>query len=186
MKDESKTKKQLTEELAKAHRRLADTAASESQCRIAEREHILFQHLIDQSSDAIFVIEPATSRILKVGEMACTNLGYSREELLGMTVKDIEVLLPDDISWKKKVEEVRKTGSMLMEGEHRRKDSTTFPVEVSIRYIDTEDEHYMVSVVRDMTGRKVAEKELRRSEARLREAQRMGNIGSWERNLLTD
>jgi PAS domain S-box-containing protein len=73
-----------------------------------------------------------------------------------------------------------------MAGEHRRKNGTTFPVDVSVRYIDSRGEHCLVCIVRDMTGRKETEEELRRSEARLREAQRVGNTGSWERNLLTD
>ena len=54
------------------------------------RELTLFRTLLDQSNDAIQVIDPETMRFLDVNERACVELGYSREELLSMTVFDID------------------------------------------------------------------------------------------------
>ena len=50
----------------------------------------LFRTLLDQSTDSITVIDPATLRFLDVNEKACTELGYGREELLTMKVNDID------------------------------------------------------------------------------------------------
>ena len=54
------------------------------------RELTLFRTLLDQSNDAIEVVDPETLRFLDVNERACVELGYSREELLSMTVYDID------------------------------------------------------------------------------------------------
>ena len=53
-------------------------------------ELTLFRALLDQSNDAIQVMDPETLRFLDVNERACVDLGYSREELLSMTVFDID------------------------------------------------------------------------------------------------
>ena len=74
-------------------------ASNEKQIKTARerermlRELTLFRTLLDQSNDAIQVMDPETMRFLDVNERACVELGYSREELLSMTVFDID---PDD------------------------------------------------------------------------------------------
>jgi len=128
----------------------------------------LFKKLINQLSDAIFVIDPETSRFLDVNDTACSNLGYSREELLNMSVVDIEAVIPNLSSWKEHVIEVQKKGYMIFEGEHKRKDGTRFPVEENVKIISQNDNDYMVAVVRDISQRKRAENALRESEAKYR------------------
>ncbi len=133
----------------------------------------LFRSLIDRSNDAIFVDDPQTGRILDVNDKACTSLGYAREELLNMQVFDIEAVLPDDFSWKEHVNEVTRKGYVVMEGRHRRRDGTTFPVEVNVSYTVIGKNSYTVAVARDITERKRAEEALRRAydelEIRVRE-----------------
>jgi len=53
---------------------------------------------------------------------------------------------------------------MFIEGRHKRKNQTTFPVEVSIKYILQNERNYIVAVARDISERKQAENELRASE----------------------
>ena len=120
----------------------------------AEEDSELFRNLIDESNDAIFVIEPETSRFFDVNDKSCSSLGYKREELLNMGVVDIEAVIPDDFSWEKHVKEVRKSGYVILEGGHRRKDGTTFPVEVNVKIITQKGKEYMIAVARDITERK--------------------------------
>jgi formate hydrogenlyase transcriptional activator len=125
-------------------------------------ELTLFRTLLDQSNDAIKVIDPETLRFLDVNEKACTELGYSRDELLSMTVPDID---PDaDESLLDRVrQQLRESGFVIMETVHRRKDGTTFPVEVNMRRVRL-DREYCVSISRDITDRKRAEERLREFE----------------------
>jgi len=128
----------------------------------AERSLTLFRTLIDQSNDAVEVVDPETLRFLDVNEKACKDLGYSREELLAMTVFDINPNV--DESTRAKVEErLRESGFVVRQGVHRRKDGSTFPVETSMKLVQL-DRSYVVTVSRDISDRKQAEEALRESE----------------------
>jgi PAS domain S-box-containing protein len=138
-----------------------------------------------RSNDAIFVNDPQSGLFIFVNDRACAGLGYDRGELLAMDVMDIEMTFPDSYSWEIHVNEMRQKGSLMLEGMHRRKDGTTFPVEANISYVALSNNEYMVAVVRDITERKQAAEELRLRERQLAESQRISHIGSWEHNLKT-
>ncbi|HEY5595462.1 MAG TPA: EAL domain-containing protein, partial [Nitrospiria bacterium] len=115
----------------------------------------LFRVLIDRSNDAIEVVDPETGRFLDINEKAWRDLGYSREELLSLSVPDIDPTVAPS-SFPMIMEKLRKSGFIIWEGYHRRKDGSTFPVEVNIKYVQL-DRDYVVTVVRDITERKQAE-----------------------------
>jgi PAS domain S-box-containing protein len=124
-------------------------------------ELTLFRTLLDQSNDAILVTDPETLRFLDSNERAWAELGYSREELLSMTVFDID---PDIASVRTRVDQqLRQTGCAIIERAHRRKDGTTFPVELNLHRVRL-DREYDVAVARDITARKRAEERLREFE----------------------
>lgn len=127
----------------------------------------LFRTLIDHSNDAVEVIDPETLQFLDVNEKACKDLGYTREELLSMGVPDIDLSL-EPTACSTRLERVQKTGFALFESRHRRKDGSTFPVEVSIRCMES-DRTYMVAIARDISDRKQAEEAIRESEDRYRD-----------------
>ena len=135
--------------------------------RQAEESLQLFRTLIDHSDDGIEVIDPETAQYLDINQIACGRLGYTREEMLSMKVYDIETTLNNAASWPAHAEKLRLTGSFIGEGTHRRKDGSTFPVEVNVHYLQ-HDRGYLVAVVRDITERKRVEDALRESEARFR------------------
>lgn len=132
----------------------------------SEEKLLLFRNLIDRSNDAIFVNEIETGRIIDANDKACSSLGYTREELLNMRVFEIEdVIITDHFLWKEHVEEVKEKGYLIVEGRHRRKDGSTFPVEVNVNNIVLGKNEYMVAVARDITERKRAE-EMQKEKAR--------------------
>ncbi len=104
----------------------------------------LFRTLLDNSSDAIEVLDPSTMCLLDVNETQCRKLGYSREELLSMSIKDIDT----DFS-ANQIKEIKaqivQTREARFESMYRRKDYTTFPVEVSAKLVEARqtllDEH---------------------------------------------
>jgi PAS domain S-box-containing protein len=126
----------------------------------------LFRTLVDQCNDTVEVVDPETLRLLDVNERACSELGYSREELLSLRVFDINPAATES-STEKIREELRKSGSFLTETVHRRKDGSTFPVEVSLRRVQLERD-YVVAIARDLTERKQSEARLQASESRYR------------------
>ena len=138
----------------------------------------LFRTLIDRSNDAIEVVDPETGRFLDVNEKACLDLGYGREELLALSVFNIDPTL-DQSSFKEAGEQLRKSGALLWEAVHRRKDGSTFPVEVNIKYVQL-DRDYIVTVVRDITERKRTRIALQEREFFFRESQRAASIGSYK------
>jgi PAS domain S-box-containing protein len=127
----------------------------------------LFRNLIDQSNDAIEVIDPITYRFLDCNESAYRSLGYTREEFLSLTIFDIDPLV-DSGSIARQEMEMKESGFATLESLHLRKDGTTFPVEVNVKLVRLERD-YRLAVVRDITSRKRAEEALRASEERYRE-----------------
>jgi len=122
----------------------------------------LFRTLADHSNDAIEVVDPETLRFLDANEMACSALGYSREELLSMRVYDIDPAVTE-ASIVAIREQWQKRGRLVLESVHRRKDGSTFPVEVSISQVHLE-RNYLVAIARDLTERKQVEEQLQASE----------------------
>ncbi|MGC2467088.1 MAG: PAS domain S-box protein [Candidatus Acidiferrum sp.] len=125
----------------------------------AEQSLLLFRMLIDQSNDAIEVIDPETLRFIDINGRACLDLGYSREELLSLSVYDVDPVV-DELMLARVAGKLENSGSAVFESFHRRKDGSTFPVEVSIKQVRL-DRVYRVSVVRDITERKRTEESLR-------------------------
>ncbi|MDD5031411.1 MAG: PAS domain S-box protein, partial [Rhodoferax sp.] len=125
----------------------------------ANTELSLFRKLLDNSSDAIEVVDPATGRFLDVNETTCRDLGYSREELLSMGVSDIDSSFNEALR-KTIVEQMGRSGTVRIESMHRRRDGSTFAVEVSAVAANL-DKPYWLSIVRDITERKLAEEKIR-------------------------
>lgn len=124
----------------------------------AEHGLKLFRSLIDQSNDTIEVVDPDSGKYIDVNETGCRDHGYSREEYLSLSVFDIDPLV-NRTMYQDALDMTRKSGSMLINSTHRRKDGTTFPVEVSMKLVHLERD-YVVTVVRDISERREAEKSL--------------------------
>ncbi|MEP7219505.1 MAG: PAS domain-containing sensor histidine kinase, partial [Bacteroidota bacterium] len=127
-----------------------------------EEELKIFRSLMEQSHDSLFVIDPVSGKMLDVNEVAHARLGYTREQLLSLTITDIENRFPDLEAWNHAVETgLRPVGSLIVEGSHRRRDGSSYPVELSVKLISIEDHEFLVAVGRDVTERKQTEESLR-------------------------
>jgi PAS domain S-box-containing protein len=123
----------------------------------------LFRTLVDRSSDGIEVVDPETGHFLDVNETTCERLGFPREEMLSMGVPDIAAgaVGTEASAWRDSVEKIRQAGFRVFESRYRRKDGSTFPVEVSVRYVRL-DRDYLIASVRDITEQKLAHARLYR------------------------
>jgi PAS domain S-box-containing protein len=141
-----------------------------TELRHAEHElrasEMRFRSLVDHASDAFFLYDEDAT-VLDVNRQACENLGYRRDELIGMTAFDYGPDLTPALLQRIR-ERLRDGKTVTYDGRHRRKDGTVFPVEVRIRPLWHEGQLLAVSLDRDITARKRAEDELRASEERFR------------------
>ncbi len=117
-----------------------------------ERYHNLFEH----ANDSIFIIDPNTLKFLEVNENAAKRLGYSKEELLKLSVPDISLNNQKD-KIKNNVKSLSKISKLLIENFHIRKDGSIIPVEISSRLIEDSGQKIIQGFVRDITDRKRAE-----------------------------
>ena len=134
----------------------------------AEGDLRLFRALVDASEDVFEVIDPETGRFLDISMGHCAKLGYSRSELLGMCVWDIDPTIERSV-WPSLVRNLRETGALVGEGRHKCRDGSIFPVEFHSKVVRL-DRDYIMSVVRDITVRKKLEEQLLR-------AQRLESLG---------
>lgn len=126
-----------------------------------EEDLIFLGNLMNQTNDAICVIEPELGWFLYVNDKMCSNLGYSREELLRMRVMDISGTIKDLFTWGAHVKKVKEHGYMILEGSQKRKDNTTLPVEVNVKFITMNNKQYLIAIIRDFTVHKHYEDELK-------------------------
>jgi PAS domain S-box-containing protein len=150
-----------------------------SERKRAEQSLRLFRTLVDESNDAIYVVDPETLLVLDVNGRSCKDLGYSREQLLSMSIRDID---PDVDTCAEIRDESRNSGSIIFEARHQRKDGSMFPVEVSSKQVHL-DRSYRVSVARDITERRRAETALRRSEESYRNFVSQSSEGIFRQDL---
>jgi len=131
-----------------------------TQRKRSEEELQLTQFCVDKASLALYQLTEEGD-IWNVNECACQSLGYSMEELRSMTVFDID---PDcarevfnDLATK-----LFDCGSITFERVHRRKDGTTFPVEITSNAVEFRGRMFGINFVKDITERKRAEQEIAR------------------------
>jgi two-component system sensor kinase FixL len=89
-----------------------------------------------------------------------------------MTIKDIEVSMPDDSYWQKQIEQLREKKDIVKEDRYKRKDGSTFFVETSLRLVSQEKQDYIIAIARDITERKRAEAKLKTAQEKLLETAR--------------
>jgi two-component system, cell cycle sensor histidine kinase and response regulator CckA len=99
-------------------------------------------------------------RIVEVSEATCRNLGYSREELLAMTVFDIDLSVSPE-SWARYWRSPEETAPRLLRSHHLRKNGETFDVEISHSRFSFGDRTYDCGFCRNITERNRLEHTLR-------------------------
>jgi PAS domain S-box-containing protein len=145
---------------------LADLSWEIAERKRAEEALHLSQFCIDKAGIGIFQSDE-TGAIFSVNEHACKSLGYSREELCALSIFDIDPEITPERMLELKVL-VEETGLVTHHTTHRRRDGTTFPVEIIANNLDFRGKSYSISFVKDITERKRAEEALRESESAVR------------------
>jgi PAS domain S-box-containing protein len=130
--------------------------------RTNEERHRL---ILGTAMDGFWIMD-TQGHLLEVNEAYCRMSGYSEQELLAMSISDLEVAeLP--VVMALHIQKVVSEGGDRFESVHRRKNGSTFKVEVSVQFMPIEGGR-IVGFMRDITARKKAEESLRESDEKLR------------------
>jgi PAS domain S-box-containing protein len=123
-----------------------------------------FRTLFNNANDAIFVYEIDNNfkdeKFVEVNDVACSYLGYTRDELLNMSFQDINDEQNKD-KLEANMEILQKEGRGIFETFHRTKDNRLIPVEVNIHTFTRNGKRIAQSIVRDITQRKIVESSLK-------------------------
>ncbi len=133
-----------------------------------------YQSILESTMDGYWLVD-SRGRLLDVDDTYSGMSGYSREELLTMTVSDLEdVESGDEVA--SHIDEVIARGEDRFESRHRRKDGSVYDVEVSTRY-QPHDGGFFVSFLRDISEKKKQEVERARLERELQQTYKMEVLG---------
>jgi diguanylate cyclase (GGDEF)-like protein/PAS domain S-box-containing protein len=123
-----------------------------------EENLLLTQFVSDRAPDSIVWVDEQ-ARIVYVNEALCLEHGYTGEELLAMTIPDINPEYPVE-AWLAHWNELKEKGNLTLESKNRRKDGSIFPVEISANFVKFEGKEFNVAYVRNITERKRTEEHL--------------------------
>ncbi len=123
-----------------------------------------YRRLVNNAMDAIFLADQ-DGRIVDANDQACRQLGYSYEEITAAHVCDVDAAATPE-SYASLVSSLGDTSSAVISGMHRRKDGSSFPVEIRVAIFKENGQTFLLGIARDMTERIMAEERLRQSEAK--------------------
>lgn len=116
------------------------------------------EFLVKHANDIILLLDTSL-KIIEANDRALAIYGYNREELVGMSAKRLrssEANAELMINWEK----TALLDGVLFETVHKRKDGSTFPVEISMRLMELGDQQFCHEIIRDITERKTYQQQL--------------------------
>lgn len=130
-----------------------------------------YQTLFHGGQDLVFVTQRATTdepmRFIEVNDRACQVLGYSREELLGMSPADLDA--PEDAARiPERTATLRRDGQVLFESVHIARDGRHVPVEITIQAVELGEQIVNIAIAREIGARKRSERALAHQQAIIR------------------
>ncbi|HEY3476710.1 MAG TPA: PAS domain S-box protein, partial [Anaerolineales bacterium] len=149
----------------------------------AEENLRRFQLLSEHSRDIILFIRYEDGRILDANAAALQAYQYTREELLGLTIQSLRADHTQSLTADQMAQADAR--GVLFETIHRRKDGTTFPVEVSSQGATISGVRSLISIVRDITDRKQTQEALQLKDELLRLTSEIAKVGGWEFDPIT-
>ena len=133
------------------------------------------QFAVDCFGDGAFWIN-REGQLRYVNEEGCRSLGYTKEELEGKTLADIDAAFPFD-TWPQYWRQLQEHKNILLESAHKTKDGRIFPVEIRANYVEFGGQEYNCAIVRDISKRKRLEKERAELEAWNRQRHKEESLG---------
>jgi len=127
-----------------------------------ENERMRFRTLFESSNDGLFILN-MQGGFIDLNRTAYERLGYSREEMLSMSVSQLD---PPEFAAKvpERMAQIMQHGEAVFESAHYRKDGSIMPVEINARVLELDGQQVVFSNIRDISERKQFEEQLRQSQ----------------------
>ena len=132
----------------------------------ADEERERARYSIENATDEVYWIL-RDGQIFYANKEACRALGYTREEMAGLTVFDVDPDFSKD-DWEAHWQNLHENTTLRIESRHQTKDGRIYPVEISANSFHYGDDAFNCAFARDITARRQAEEDLKRSEEQLR------------------
>ena len=158
-----------------------------TETRLAELELIKtekkYRNLFDHNPIPMWVMEEGSLRFMDVNNAAIRHYGYTRDEFRNMTVLDIRTASEQERFLKD--EKILNGFGDVGLWEHLKRDGSVIVVQVTLDKIVFDDRKCLLVLANDVTSKTVAEKKLQHTMLRLKQAQEIAHIGSWELDIAT-
>ena len=123
-----------------------------------KRSQLDYQIMIKTSKDGFWIVDAITGKFLDVNQSYCDMIGYSRDEILQMTIQDVDAIETSEET-KKHIERIKELGFDSFETKHKTKSGKIIDVDASVTFISFNGNKFFVSV-KDISERKRAESEI--------------------------
>ncbi len=134
----------------------------------AEGKLLLFQSLMNHSTDVIFIVNYRTGKVVYSNEQTWKQLGYPTTSIPDLHLFDLFVTLDHYPLPIRQLQQVQINRSEIFSGRLIRKDRTSYPVEINMGYLPISNQEYLICIARDITERMFQEELLRQNELRYR------------------
>lgn len=138
-----------------------------------KRRLLQFRSIVDQTLDAIFVIDLATWAISDVNQHVCERLGYSPIEMQQMSITDIESMSEKEGGWQSTLVKIQQVAEASFCTIHRCSNGDCFPVEVNVKRVSCFGQDKVVAVARDITEQRRNEEQLKSKNRDLEDFNRL-------------
>lgn len=150
---------------------LIELRTQELQQEIEERKKVeknlrLTGFSLDRAKDAIYFLN-SNAKLFYANEAASNLLGYSKEELLNMTIYEIDSFL-NQSNWSDLWKTLKEKEAYTFESLHTTKEGENIPVEITVNYLNFEQQEYNCAIARDIRERKLVEAKLKEVNQQLR------------------
>ena len=165
MKDKNITKEQLLIKLAELRQQIAELEKSEIKHKQIEetlrKNEEKFRILVEMDTDGIF-IETVEGIIIECNTAGAKMFGYTKEEMIGLTIAD---LVPEEFAniLPKVITEKETSHDKFVPRINKKKDGTIFPTEIATKLVNIGGKPKLIVYIRDITKRKEAEKKLKKT-----------------------
>ncbi|MDD4956858.1 MAG: PAS domain S-box protein [Candidatus Omnitrophica bacterium] len=139
-------------------------------------------------NDAVYVYivndDGSLGNFIEVNDTACRVMGYTREEFMSMTPRDL-----DADTWNEEreraIRELRASEKCMFRIRHRTKSGAEVPVEINSRVVTIGGRKIIISIARDLRVRQEIEARLEESNERFRLARAVAKVGVWDLDMVT-